>query len=172
MQTHARINAFISCLSFDEYVLVDCLKFSILKEDRYLCHSRFNNFDFVALTKQGFYNAFKEIRIMLTGASVELQLFNNQFVFLSMGTVFTIKYFEKVRLDEVQLDEKKLNYKTEIDSKTNKMLDCIKDLINLPGLDFCKCCYDGTKIHCTPEAIQCHKLTKYSTQGKYTWFRL
>jgi hypothetical protein len=68
----------------------------------------------------------------------KLALLDNQAIFYKQNLIFTIKY-----------------------TTAN-----IKDLINLPGLDFYKCYYDGIKIHSTPEAVQCHKTNEVQFVGK------
>jgi hypothetical protein len=42
----------------------------------------------------------------------------------------------------------------------------LKELIELPGLDFYKCYYDGVKMHYTPEAIRCYKTGEVQYDGK------
>jgi hypothetical protein len=142
MQTHEKITALISSLSFNEYVLIDCLKFGRFSLDfqidshlsNYLC-----NFDFIALTEQGFINIFDEItdiknnlKVQKTISKFTIRLLSDGMKICHNNFTFIIRYVPgKQRLIE---------------------------LMNLPAFDFYKCYYDGVKMHCTPEAVQCHKI--------------
>jgi hypothetical protein len=72
-------------------------------------------------------------------------LFNSQIYISTNHLSFSIKYAES----------------NELSTEEN-----IKKLIDLPGLDFYKCYYDGVKLHCTTEAIQCHKTGNVKYTGK------
>jgi hypothetical protein len=122
----------ISSLSFNEYILIDCLKFNNHKE--FGAYSYLNLLQFIALTKQGFLNIFNELVTILP--DYLLNLFDNQVIFYNRGLTLIIKYAHLNNL------------------KDNK--DLAKYLINLPGLDFYKCYYDGVKMYCTPESVQCY----------------
>jgi hypothetical protein len=139
------LHSLISSLSFDEYVLIDCLKFS--KTPVKIFCSRLFTLDFIALTEKGFLNIYDEITNIFTSVEFkytslkkyELHLLNDQAMFFKGSNIkIIIKY-------------------------TNKN---IVDLVNLPGLDFYKCYYDGVKMYYTPEAIQCHKTKKIQYTGK------
>jgi hypothetical protein len=127
----------LSCLSFDEYVLIDCLKFKH-QEDAFYAHSF--NVTFVALSKQGFFNVFNEIKDLKIGRDKLLKLYDNQVLFIFSLHCVTIKYVT---------DEQHF-----------------KSLINSPCLDFYKCYYDGVKMYCTPETIQCYKTGEVQFTGK------
>jgi hypothetical protein len=117
------INQILSAMSFDQYVLIDCLNT--------------NNLSFVALTKQGFLNLIKDV--IDNFDFYALKLYDNYISFSRPGNLCII-----------------IRY-------TNKNID---ELVEMPGLDFYKCYYDGVKMHCTPEAIQCHKTNKVQYVGK------
>jgi hypothetical protein len=104
----------INSLSFEEYVLIDCLKFNKQANNIYL-----HVLDFVALTKQGFYNIFEEI--IHTVKDLTLKLFDNQIVFSINNLVFTIRYFA------CSFSNTKKPFK-----------ESVEQLLNLPGLDFYK----------------------------------
>jgi hypothetical protein len=53
--TAINISEMIETLSFDEYVLLDCLKFDKKRETNSF-YSILHNIDFVALTEQGIYS--------------------------------------------------------------------------------------------------------------------
>jgi hypothetical protein len=129
------IYGIINTLTFEEYVLIDCLKFYQTETKSY--HSRLRTFDFIALTEKGFLKIFGELSAMFT-EKYALQLASDKIMFFAENILLVIRY-------------------------TNKD---IKDLINLPGLDFFKCYYDGVKIHSTPEAILCHKTKEVQYVGK------
>jgi hypothetical protein len=118
----------ISALSFDEYVLIDCLKFNKTIKDDYSCYGAL---DFIAYTKQGYLNILDEL-VKIFGKNSSFSLFDNQIVIEKDSFIFVIKYTDY-----------DINY-----------------LINLPGLDFYKCYYDGVKMHCTLKAVQCYKFKK------------
>jgi hypothetical protein len=81
---------YISSLSFDEYVLIDCLKFE-QKENTNYSHS--DNLTFVALSKQGFLNIFNEIKKFKTDKyGNALELYNNKVIINIFQLVVTIKY--------------------------------------------------------------------------------
>jgi hypothetical protein len=90
-------------------------------------------FDFVALTEQGFFNVLYDIlNINLDYYYTEqivISFYNTQLTVHKKSLSFTIKYVPS----------------------------SIKDLIDLPGLDFCKCCYDGIKMYCSPKDVQCYE---------------
>jgi hypothetical protein len=141
----AEITQVLSSLSFDEYVLIDCLKYNQkFNLVRYITaksySTRLHEICFVALTKQGFINVLNEImnNITMSERNYCLCLFDNQIQIHEGKFVFIIKYTIKD----------------------------IKELVNLPGLDFFKCYYDGNKMYCTSEAIQCHKTDKVQYTGK------
>jgi hypothetical protein len=122
----------INSLSFEGYVLINCLNLVPKQQSNYLTPL----LTFVAYNKQGFFNIFKELTTMylrndLFGEKYFLRLFNNQIIFRKDIFIYAIKYV----VDETHL----------------------KEIVNSPGLDFYKCYYDGVKMYCTPEAIQCHK---------------
>jgi hypothetical protein len=127
----------ISSLSFDEYVLVDCIKFK--QKIDIMLYSHSYNVTFIALTKKGFYNIFEEIKETKPKHYCTLELYNNQILF---------------RLDEFDIT---IKYSDE---------SSIENLLKLPSLDFYKCCYDGVKIYYAPEAIRCHKTKKVQYTGK------
>jgi hypothetical protein len=119
----------ISSLSFNNYVLVNCLKFNQSKKTGiYGC---LYNLEFIALTEQGLLNIYTELTIKDI-CKCDVMFFNDHIKISKPNLVFILRY----------------------------TTDNIEDLIKLPGLDFYKCYYDGIKIHCTPEAIQCHKTGK------------
>jgi hypothetical protein len=130
----------ISSLSFNEYVLIDCLKFNDFKVIGFRSYS--DSLDFVALTKQGFLNIFNEL---ITLTNFEMKLFDNLIMFYKESLVLSIKY---VRLLNKPIANIENNYLSK---------DLAKCLVDLPGLDFYKCYYDGVKMYCSPESIQCHK---------------
>jgi hypothetical protein len=130
----------ISSLSFNEYVLIDCFKSDFTNvEFRYCLY--FNQLNFVAYTKQGFWNIFNELKTLLV--DFKIALLKDQIRFFLSNLFVTIRYTE-------------LNFKNMTHPKDIRE-HVLNKLINLPGLDFYKCYYDGVKIHSTPEAIQCHK---------------
>jgi hypothetical protein len=139
------ISKVISSLSYDQYVLIDCLKFN--KEiNPNAPYSRSYSLDFVALSKQGFLNVYNEMinSVLYLNESTyfvpfELKIFDDKIVLQKNELVITIKYY--------------------------KVIKNINELIELPGLDFYKCCYDGEKMYCTDEAIQCHKTGKVNYVG-------
>jgi hypothetical protein len=132
----------LSSLSFDQYVLIDCLKFGRTID---LITESVNNiylreYVFVALTNQGFLNIFNEILTLLKEIKDDyyLKLYDNQIMFSQNKFIISIKY-------------------TTVDITT---------LINLPGLDFYKCYYDGVKLHITPEADRCWRTGNVQYLGK------
>jgi hypothetical protein len=126
-----KVNNLIYSLSFDGYVLIDCLKFSKTESTEFEYMNSILNF--IALTDQGFSIIVKELLAISESGKMfvkcDVKLYDNQLVIIKEGLTFVVKY-----------------------TTTN-----IKDLINSPSLDFYKCYYDGHKIHTTPEAIECHK---------------
>jgi hypothetical protein len=109
-----------------------------------------NRFEFVSLSKQGFLNIYNEIiniDLMKT-STVYLRLYNNQIIFNNYELMIVIRFFEETCKENC------------------KETTSLKTLIELPGLDFYKCYYDGTKMFCTPEAIQCHKTRLVQYSGK------
>jgi hypothetical protein len=139
------LHSLISSLSFDEYVLIDYLKTG--ERPTKTLQSRLYTLDFIALTEKGFLNIYDEI----TSAFASKEFINS-----------SIGKYELILLDDQAVFFKGSNI-TIIIKYTNKN---IVDLISLPGLDFYKCYYDGVKIHCTPEAIQCYKTNKIRYVGK------
>jgi hypothetical protein len=124
MHIFEKTQNFIASLSFNEYVLIDCLKFGCIYSglNTHLC-----NLYFVALTEQGFINIFDEIT-NLDVYKFTISLLLDRMKIYHDGLTFIIRYVS----DKEQL----------------------KELIEKPGLDFYKCYYDGIKIHSTPEANQ------------------
>jgi hypothetical protein len=154
-------NNIIASLSFDEYVLINCLKFGYIKDEIYC--SDMNEMDFVALSKKGFWNIFNEIKIKIQqdGGIKKprnysgLKLYNNQVTFFDADIVYTIRYANNLEHEEINSNKSFNNLK--IDNKLSDLQSTIKNLIELPCLDFYKCYYDGVKMYYTPEAIQCHE---------------
>jgi hypothetical protein len=137
MNNSENLNNLISSLSFDQYVLIDCLKFN--NSDYCIHGTRLRTLDFVATSKQGFLNIFNEIiNSFVNVKKYMLKLLEDQIVFNERNTMIIIKYTDKN----------------------------MTDLINLPGLDFFKCYYDGVKTHSTFEAIQCHKFKEVQYDRK------
>jgi hypothetical protein len=130
-----KIPEILDSLTFDEYVIIDYLKLNDLSKVRSY-YSYCYTLNFIAVSKQGFLNVFKELLTLLNLSQPENQschiiLCDNQICIHDENLTFVIRYVT---------DKQKL-----------------KELIDLPGLDFYKCYYDGTKAYCTPEALRCHK---------------
>jgi hypothetical protein len=156
----SKANKLIGKLSFDEYVLIDCLSFNaenvlnVMLKNKNIAKDYVPTLNFIALSEQGFINIFNELMTVLSTKvdknHYHIKLFNNQIV-LSRTYVlhFIIRYAK--------------NSLSEENKSTDKI---IKELIDLPGLDFYKCYYDGVKIHTTPEALQCYKTGQVQYTGK------
>jgi hypothetical protein len=87
----------ISSLSFNEYVLIDCLKFNRNNSDGLHLHTS----DFIAYSKQGFLNIFDEL-VTILKKNYRVKLFDNQIIFLYKRLVFIIKYVpDKLCLDNL-----------------------------------------------------------------------
>jgi hypothetical protein len=131
----------INSLSFDEYVLIDCLKFSNLseknKETFTTDYFHLHNVYLVALTRKGFLKIFEELLSIFKKKS-KIEIYDDQLVFIQKNAVFAIRYTDKD----------------------------INSLISLPCLDFYKCYYDGVKVHSTSEAVQCHRTGKVQYEEK------
>jgi hypothetical protein len=136
----------VSSLTFDQYVLIGCLNLHPTKNLKNGTHEYLYCdpiLTFVATSKQGFLNVFNELSKQCVRKRYQnLEIYNNQLLLRKSGIIFVIKY---------AVSEQRF-----------------KELINLPGLDFYKCYYDGVKIHCTPEAIRCHKTNELQYDGKIT----
>jgi hypothetical protein len=131
------LHSLVSSLSFDNYVLIDCLRTNTSSFVIYGYYSRSLTLNFIALNKQGFLNIFDEITKAFS-EDYTVQIFDDRIIIIKEHILVKLKYTVS-----------NINY-----------------LINLPGLDFYKCYYDGVKIHTTPEAIKCHKTKNVQYTGK------
>jgi hypothetical protein len=145
-------NKLISSLSFDEYVLIDCLKFNRINNGSKPIH-----LDFVALTGQGFLNIFNEIKSKFK--YYWLRIHDNQLFFVEKHLNVIIRHISKqyTYVDNLFTEQSTSKVEEEL---------TIKKMIEMPGLDFYKCYYDGYKIHSTPEALNFERTGNLQYKGK------
>jgi hypothetical protein len=144
--------ALITKLSFDEFVIINCLLNVV-------------NLEIVALTKQGFYNAYEDIVKNNTLPETHTIRLTNRFIKLIYGELVTVTIYYSGNKNFVQ--DFKLFCQSDFKDSNIKKFDLVK-FLNKPRLDYKKSCYDGQKLWCTPEALKSVKTKKLTGIEKIT----
>jgi hypothetical protein len=142
-------NNFVSSLSFDQYIYVDCIT----------PNSSFHILKLVALNKEGLDNIFDDVftfsvgKMCLFETRHVIQLYDDK-IYLHFTTVFL-----KVHVYLLNMDKyiKENNNKTLL---TNLTANTLSNLINGLSMDFRRCYYDGHKFHFNNEVIECLRTKK------------